>query len=155
MIKKSMILAFALILISSYSGFALAHFNTVWQGENGQNHMNFLVVSAILEDLPLSVDDELAVFSGSNCVGVTKLTKSINPLDNTSFLAISASQDDGIAPVNGYIANDDVVFKIWDSKNQKEMVAKAVTYRSEVASWSTNGKFTAGATSVVELVFYV
>lgn len=155
MIKKSMILAFALILISSYSGFALAHFNTVWQGENGQNHMNFLVVSAILEDLPLSIDDELAVFSGSNCVGVTKLTKSINPLDNTSFLAISASQDDGSAPVNGYIANDVVVFKIWDSKNQKEMVAKAVTYRSEVASWSTNGKFTAGATSVVELVFYV
>jgi len=155
MIKKSMILAFALILISSYSGFALAHFNTVWQGENGQNHMNFLVVSAILEDLPLSVDDELAVFSGSNCVGVTKLTKSINPLDNTSFLAISASQDDGTAPVNGYIANDDVVFKIWDSKNQKEMVAKAVTYRNNVSTWSTNGKFTAGATSVVELVFYV
>lgn len=148
-----MFIAIILILISGYMGTAATHFTTVWQGENGQNHMNFFVVSAILEDLPLSVDDELAVFSGSNCVGVTKLTKTINPADNTTFLAISASQDDG--STNGFIDNDVIIFKIWDNKNQKEMVAKAVNYRSDVATWSTNGKYTAGATSVVELVFYV
>jgi len=152
MIKEGMLLAIILILMS-YTGMAATHFTSVWQGENGQNHMNFLVVSAILEDLPLLVDDELAVFSGSNCVGVTKLTKAINPLDNTTFLAISASQDDGSA--NGFTENDVVIFKIWDNKNQKEMVAKAVTYRSDASTWSTTGKFNAGATSVVELVFYV
>ena len=38
------------------------HYTTVWQGENGLNHMNFMVISAVLEDLPMSVNDEIAVF---------------------------------------------------------------------------------------------
>lgn len=86
--------------------------------------MNLMVVSAILEDLPLLVDDEIAVFSGLKCVGVAKI-QAVNPADNTTFLEISASQDDGLN--NGFIDNDTIIFKIWDNKNQKEMIAKAVT----------------------------
>lgn len=153
--RKSTLISIILILISMF-GFAdnlsVTHYVTVWNGENGQNHMNLMVVSAILEDLPLSVDDEIAVFSGSNCVGTMKLTKAINPADNTTFLNISASQADGLN--NGFADNDTIIFKIWDNKNQKEMVAKAVKYLKVLSSWTFSGKFSAGATSVVEIVSY-
>lgn len=129
------------------------HYTTVWQGENGVNHMNFLVILAILEDLPLSANDEIAVFSGTKCVGAKKLAQVINPADYTTFLNIPASQDDGTG--NGFTENDTVIFKIWDNANQREMVAKAVTYRTDEPSWQTNGKFSAGATSVVEIVSFV
>ena len=141
-----------LCVLFSVSSFAANHFTTVWNGENGQNHMNFVVVSAILEDLTLSADDEIAVFSGSYCVGAKKLTQSINATNHNTFLAIPASQKDGLN--NGFSENDTILFKIWDNANQKEMLAKAVAYRDNIDIWLTNGKFSAGATSVVEIVSY-
>lgn len=128
------------------------HFIPVWNGENGLNHMNIMVVSADLEDLPLAINDEIAVFSGSKCVGSMRLSKTISPDDNSSFLTIPASQDDGSG--NGFTINDTIVFKIWDNKNQQEMIAKAVVYKNNVSSWLTGGKYVAGATSVVEIVSY-
>jgi len=152
--KKKSLFAFLLFFaVLSFAGnnqlSAANHFTTVWQGQNGQNHMNFMVVSAILEKLPLSVDDELAVFSGSKCVGAAKLTKAINPADKSTFLNISASQDDGSG--NGFIENDSIIFKIWDNKNLKEIVVKSVVYRKDISSWLTSGRFSASATSVVEI----
>lgn len=129
------------------------HYTTVWQGENGLNHMNFLVISAVLEDLPMSVNDEIAVFSGTKCVGAKKLSQVINPSEYTTFLNIPVSQDDGAG--NGFTENDTVIFMIWDNANQRELVAKAVTYRNDESLWQTNGKFVAGATSVVEVVSFV
>jgi len=128
---------------------AANHFTTVWQGQNGQNHMNFMVVSAILEKLPLSTDDELAVFSGTKCVGAAKLTKAINSADKSTFLSFSASQDDGSG--NGFTENDTIIFKIWDNKNLKEIVVKSVVYRKDISTWNTSGRFSASATSVVEI----
>lgn len=139
----------ALSFIGSNKLSAVNHFITVWQGQNGQNHMNFMVVSAVLEKVPLSVDDELAVFSGSKCVGAAKLTKVINPADNSTFLTFSASQDDGSG--NGFTENDTIIFKIWDNKNLKEIVAKSVVYRKDISTWLSSGRFTASATSVVEI----
>jgi len=158
--RKSTLISIILFFASfaSYAGSyqlsetTLSHFTTVWQGENGQNHMNFMIVSAILEDLPLSADDEIAIFSGSKCVGVMQLTQAINPADTATFFNIAASQDDGLN--NGFTDNDTIIFKIWDNKNQKEMVAKAVTYLNDLSSWTISGKFSAGATSVVEIVSY-
>lgn len=152
-IGKSTLMFILLAMFSSLSFAGTTHYTTVWQGENGQNHMNFLVVSAILEDLQLKVNDEIAVFSGSKCVGVTKLTKTLNSADNTTFVNISASEDDGTG--NGFTASDAIVFKFWDDLNQKEMTMKAVSYRNDVSNWSVDGKFAAGATAVVELVSYV
>ena len=129
-----------------------SHFKTVWEGLNGLNHMNINVVSATLEDVPLSVDDEIAVFSGSKCVGTTKLTKTIVSSDNTTFLSILASQDDGSG--NGFIENDTIVFKIWDSKTQSELQVNGVVYRSDVSTWKTNGKYSPAATAVVEIASY-
>jgi hypothetical protein len=151
---KNFLIAFLLFFITiSFMGnkklSAANHFSTVWQGMNGNNHMNFMVVSAILEKQPLSVDDELAVFSGTKCVGAAKLTKAINPLDKTTFLTFSASQNDGSG--NGFTENDTIIFKIWDNKNLKEIVAKSVVYRKDISTWLSSGRFTASATSVVEI----
>jgi hypothetical protein len=139
----------ALSFASSNQLLAVNHFITVWQGQNGQNHMNFMVVSAVLEKVPLSVDDELAVYSGSKCVGAAKLTKAINPADKTTFLTFSASQDDGSG--NGFTQNDTIIFKIWDNSNLKEIVAKSVVYRKDISTWLSSGRFAASATSVAEI----
>jgi len=152
--KKGSLVTFLLFFTAlSFAGIsqlsAANHFVTVWQGQNGQNHMNFMVVSAILEKVPLSVDDELAVFSGSKCVGAAKLTKAINPADKSTFLTFSASQDDGSG--NGFTENDTISFKIWDNKNLKEIAAKSVVYRKDISSWLTSGRYSASATSVVEI----
>jgi len=128
-----------------------SHFTTVWDGLNGLNHMNINVVSANIEDIPLSVNDEIALFSGTACVGTTKLTKSIVPGDNTTFLTILASQNDGSN--NGFIDNDTIIFKIWNSKTQKELQVNGVVYRNDISTWKTNGRYLPGSTAVVELSF--
>lgn len=129
-----------------------SHFTTVWQGLNGLNHMNIIVASATLEDLPLAVDDEIAVFSGSACVGTAKLTKSIVPTDNTSFLTILASQSDGSN--NGFIENDTILFKVWDNKNQVEKQINGAVYRNDVATWKTTGRYIPSSTAMVEITSY-
>jgi len=144
------LLSFAAINIQKAT--AQTHFTTVWQGENGQNHMNFVVVSASLENLSLMANDEIAVFSGSLCVGAKKLIQPINISVNSTFLNITASQNDG--PNTGFTNNDTIIFKIWDNKSQKEMIASAVTYRNDIPTWTTSGKFTPEATAVVEITSY-
>lgn len=129
------------------------HYIPVWQGENGLNHMNIMVVSAILEDIPLKVNDEIAVFDGLICVGSMKLSKAINAGDNTTFLTIPASQNDGSN--NGFNDQDTIIFKIWDDLNQTEMLVNTISYRNDVPSWITSGKYAAGSTSVVELISFV
>jgi hypothetical protein len=146
--------AYFLVLLVLFSGlgYATNHFTTVWQGENGQNHMNFVVVSATLEDLSLSANDEIAVFSGSYCVGAKTLTESINISNPSTFLTIPASQKDGLN--NGFTENDTIIFKIWDNANQKEMLGKSIIYRNNVYTWLTTGRFSAGATAVVEVLSF-
>ncbi len=128
------------------------HFTTVWQGLNGLNQMNINVVSATLEDLPLSVDDEIAVFSGSACVGASKLTQSIVPSDNSTFVTILASQNDGSG--NGFTDNDTIVFKIWNNKTQKELQINSVVYHSDISTWKTNGRYSPASTAVVDIASY-
>lgn len=130
-----------------------SHFIPVWNGENGQNHMNFIVVSAKLEDLALIADDEIGLFSGNLCVGAQILTKEINSADNSTYLTIQASQDDGSN--NGFIDNDTIIVKMWDHSSQIEMLAKAVVYRNDMPTWITSGRYTAGATAVIEIVSYI
>jgi len=149
---KVFILLALFTMIGIQSTFAQNHFTTVWQGENGQNHMNFIVVSALAEGLPMGVNDEIAVYSGTSCVGASKLTQTLTAGTSSTYVFLKASADDGTG--NGFIANDTIIFKLWDSETQKEMLAKAVLYRSDISSWLTSGHFSPGATSVVEIVSY-
>jgi len=157
---KKIIRHFSLLVLILMSGYAAAfaqviapnHFITEWQGQNGQNHMNFMVVSAILEDMSLGANDEIAVFSGLSCVGAKKLSQAIISGNSSTYLIFAASADDGTN--NGFTVNDTIIFKIWDSKNKKEMLAKAVKYRNDISSWLTDGRFTVGATAIVEIDSY-
>ena len=129
------------------------HFIPVWNGENGQNHMNFIVVSAILEDMPLTIDDEIGLFSGNSCVGAQILSKEIIGADNSTFLTIQASQNDGSG--NGFNNNDSILVRMWDKSTSTEFLAKAVVYRNDMPDWITSGKYLAGATAVIEIVSYL
>ena len=42
--------------------------------------------------------------------------------------------------INGFTDNDTIIFKIWDHVNQKEMLAKAITYHNDISIWTTSGK---------------
>lgn len=134
-------------------GSIATHYVPVWEGENGINHMNIIVISATLEDNPLSADDEIGVFCGSNCVGSIKLNKSINPSDDATYLTIPVSQSDGTN--NGFIPNDTIIFKIWDNTSQAEVLVKTATYKNDISNWSTTGKYAPGSTSVVEIKTFV
>ncbi len=149
-----LVLLFSLGIMAGANGEtpAQTHYTTVWQGENGQNHMNFVVVSAVLENIPLSAGDEIGVFSGSFCVGTKRLTQEINIANSSTFLTIPASQKDGSN--NGFTDNDTILFKIWDHVNQNEMMVKAVTYLNNVPTWITSGRFKAESTAVVEIESY-
>lgn len=129
-----------------------SHFVTVWDGQNGQNHMNIFVSSALLEGLQIGVNDEIAVFSKSLCVGATKLTQSINPASSLTFVQIRASQDDGT--LNGFAENDTIIFKIWDSKNLKEMPVKTAKFKSDISTWNSTGRYAMGSTSVAEITSF-
>jgi hypothetical protein len=126
-----------------------SHFTPVWQGQTGQNLMNFVVKSALLEDQPLGIDDEIAVFSGSLCVGSKKITQAINPLDENSFLSFQASQNTVVN--NGYNTNDTIIFRIWDNKNKIEKSIQIVSYQQGNSPVITNGKYTALATAIVSI----
>lgn len=155
--RSSIVLAIILLLTGSAnfaSGIGQAtstpsHFKTVWAGENGQDHMNFLVISAFLDQQSPGANDEIAVFSGSKCVGATMLTATVDPTKYNTFVSLVASRDDG--GNNGFTDNDTVVFKIWKNATQQEIVIGSAVYRSDKATWLTTGRFVAGATSVVEL----
>lgn len=156
--RRSGIVLALFFLLTQSTGFAIgigqatstpSHFATVWAGENGQDHMNILIISAFLDLQTLNANDEIAVFSGSKCVGATRLTTSIDPANYKTFVSLVASRDDG--GNNGFTDNDNIVFKTWNNTTQKETVFSSAVYRSDKATWLTSGKYVAGATSVVEL----
>ena len=126
------------------------HYIPVWQG-TGQNLMNFSITSAIVEDIPLDVNDEIAVFSGSLCVGSGKLVQAISSGNAASYLTFKASQNTGSN--NGYTLNDTIIFKIWDDSRQQEIVVKKVNYQ-QTGSSIVSGRYTALATVVASIESY-
>ncbi|WP_320112666.1 LamG-like jellyroll fold domain-containing protein [Draconibacterium orientale] len=127
------------------------HFVPVWDGENGQNHMTFVVTKALVDSINLGIGDEIAVFDNDICVGAVVLTSSINIDDENSYVFISASQ--ATEDLNGFTDGNDVIFKIWDSKEQVEKVANHVIYHDDLPEWIISGKFEARGTSVVEISY--
>nr|WP_321356797.1 LamG-like jellyroll fold domain-containing protein [uncultured Draconibacterium sp.] len=125
------------------------HFVPVWYGENGQNHMTFVVTEALVDNAKLGIGDEIAVFDNDICVGSVVLTSSIDIDDENSYVFISASQETG--DLNGFTDGNEVIFKIWDSKEQVEKVANNVIYHDDLPEWIISGKFESKGTSVVEI----
>ncbi|MCY1723243.1 right-handed parallel beta-helix repeat-containing protein [Prolixibacteraceae bacterium Z1-6] len=137
------------ITTNLYVGQDPRHFIPVWDGENGQNHMTFVITEALVDSVKLGKGDEIAVFDNDLCVGAMVLSASINIDDENTYVFISASQDNGSS--NGFTTGNNVTFKIWDSTEKVEKVINNVIYHDDLEEWITTGKYVPGGTSVVEI----
>uniref|UniRef100_A0A832G270 T9SS type A sorting domain-containing protein n=1 Tax=Ignavibacterium album TaxID=591197 RepID=A0A832G270_9BACT len=119
-----------------------AHFNKIWSG-NPYLPMNIYITSAKIENLSLKSGDEIAVFDGDNCVGNIILNDSIS---QGNFVQIIAALDDPTtAEIDGFIPNDTIIFKFWDSQSQSEISIVLADYAQG------NGRFVQQGSAVVDL----
>ncbi|MBL1212747.1 MAG: T9SS type A sorting domain-containing protein [Ignavibacteriae bacterium] len=118
------------------------YFVNVWSG-NPYLAMNIYITVADIDSIDLIEGDEIAVFDGDLCVGTAVLT---DTLSNGSILNIIASTDDpGTTEIDGFQVGNEITFKFWDSRNQKEVANITPTY-------STGGPlFVSQGTAVAEL----
>ena len=124
--------------------FSQTHFTTIWSG-NGVDHMNFYVGSATINGIDLQIDDEVAVFDGSNCVGVSIVTSP------GSYLSIKASKDDDVTPeTDGYISGHSATIKIWDASEQAEITDANVVVTSGSIAFSPGGTCWINLTATVD-----
>ncbi len=94
------------------------HFNTIWDG-NGVDHMNFYALTASIDEVPMQVYDEIAVFDGDHCVGMGILTEVLE--DGVNYLAFAASNNDAEPPdVNGYTEGNPISYRVWDYSEERE-----------------------------------
>lgn len=129
-----------------------AYFIPVWTG-NGVDHMNFYVLSATLDDIDLQPGDEIAAFDGDYCVGAAAVTEVLVPGEN--YLSFVASKNDATLPdINGYTPGNEILFRIWDASEGKEIENIEVDYLSGTGIFSIGGtvSFNLTALSTVEQV---
>jgi len=116
------------------------HFVPVYSG-SPINPMNFYVTQAIIDGNNMVQGDEIGIFDGELCVGAGVLDGQI-----VSNFAMVASADDPVTPeIDGFIAGNNIIFKLWDSANSIEVTDISVTIQSG------NTTFTPSGTSVVAL----
>lgn len=102
-------------------GFSQSHFTKVWEG-NGYNHMNIYVQRASVNGIDLQAGDEVAVFDGDICVGVSTVTSV------AGLLQIIASADDPTTSniQDGFGNGTQIIFKIWSLNYQQEIIPDVV-----------------------------
>ena len=113
------------------------HFTNVWSG-NPFQPMNIIIQEATINDVAMEVGDEIAVFDigedgSSICVGCLILTEAIIP-GSPAIIIAGADDDltDGIS--SGYIPNNEIVFKLWDSSESIEISSVTPSYNASFAS---------------------
>ena len=133
-LKTNFLLAFIIIITST--GFS-QHFSTVWSG-NPYQPMSIFIQEATIDDVDMEIGDEIALFDtgedgSSICVGSIVLTAAISPGSPVMIIA-SADDDlsDGLSA--GYIPNNEIVFKLWDASNSKEITWVIPTFNTSFAS---------------------
>jgi len=126
----------SLVEIKSGNDSKSGHFITVWTG-NGFDHMNFYITRAAISDLNMQATDEIAVFDGDYCVGAGTLTQE---LTGGAYLTFVASRNDATPPdINGYTPGNEIVFRLWDESEQKEITIVDTTYLSGKRVYSVGG----------------
>ena len=127
------------------------HFKPVLWNENGQNYMNFYISDALIDGIELEINDEIGIYDGNLCVGVGKLSGTINKNDNSTYLFVKASQDDGSK--NGFTSGNQISYRIWDYDKQTELIVNRAFYKNDVSAWISTGRFIESGTSVVEIAY--
>lgn len=125
---------------------SLMHFTKNWSG-NPYLPMNIYITSAKIENLSLKTGDEIAVFSNGNCVGAIRLNDSI---PQNGFIQVIVSMDDPTTnEVDGFIPNDTIIYKFWNSNTQQEVELVNASYTQGT------GRFVQQASAVVDLNGYL
>lgn len=116
---------------------AQTHFTRAWSGGTPYLAMNVYVTAASCDSVPVGVGDEIGLFDGTACVGVTVLT---GPIVGGAPLSVIASTDDPTTPAtDGFVPGRPVAFRIWravpgveyaDPSIEKVFAAGTGTYAS-------------------------
>ncbi|HOD54748.1 MAG TPA: T9SS type A sorting domain-containing protein, partial [Candidatus Cloacimonadota bacterium] len=114
------------------------HYQKVWTG-NGWQHFNlYLQVNDFVQN-NLNIGDEIAVFDGDYCVGV-----SVYQSEN-SFISIISSMTENNEVINGYTPGHQYRLKIWSHQSQSEMTNLSLDLVQGVSL------FESGGTAIVQI----
>ena len=129
------------ITVCSLSGNMLEHFTSV-VGATGNSHAVIINNATINDNEPLAVGDEIAVYDGALCVGVTKYSGTY-PVTITCWMEVTLPEQ---TVLPGATANNSMTFKVWDKSLDNELIAIA-TY-----AVGSNGLFGEGQFTEVDLL---
>ena len=137
LIIVSILLGFSFIGVHSQSCFT-----PIWTG-NGYDHMNLYITRATLDGVNLKPGDEVGVFDGDDCVGVSVLTAELTGLN---YLLIIASGNDPVTgEKDGFASGNPISFRLCVNGGADIITNIQVTYSSG------SGFFTPGGTVVAQL----
>jgi len=90
------------------------HFQPVWNN-NPFLPMNIYIYSVQIPDITIEPEDELAAFDGNICVGAAQI-------ESGNVISLIVSRDDPISEtvVDGFIEDNEILFKFWDSSENIE-----------------------------------
>ena len=133
------------VALSNLFSIGQYHFTPVWQGTNGYNHMNFYVLTATIDQVNMSPNDEIGIFDGNLCVGSGKLSQILD--GNENILSLVVSMDDPLTgEIDGFTPGNTASYKLWDATRQKEISYVVPTYIN-----GYSGTFVSKGTSEVHL----
>jgi hypothetical protein len=90
---------------------AQTHFTRAWSGVTPYLAMNVYVTAASCDSVPVGAGDEIGLFDGTTCVGLTALT---GPIVGGAPLSVIASTDDPTTPAtDGFVPGRPVAFRVW------------------------------------------
>lgn len=97
------------------SPFNGTYFNKVWSG-NGLKHCGFILELDPTLTNSIEIDDELAIFCDSFCVGSVKINKALD----LPYIYIITSKNDSDFERNGYLNSYPYTLKLFKNKTQQE-----------------------------------
>ena len=94
--------------------------------ENPYLAMNITAVSAVLEGIDLESGDEIGIFDGDNCVGVSVLTGEIAGYIDP----VAGTDDPGTSEVDGFTGSgtQPISFRLWDASASLEIIEVDATW---------------------------
>jgi hypothetical protein len=125
------------LLVKTRSTGSSNHFNTVWNG-TPYNPAYVIINSATINNLNLTIGDEIGIFDNQYCVGALKISQ-----NNSYPDTIIVSADQLTTPyADGYTTGNNMLYKLWDNETQTEYNGACIqTYYQ-----NGNGIFTQGLT---------
>lgn len=120
---------------------------------NFTDAMNISILEAKVNGVNMEAGDEIGIFDGSLCVGLTVLDQSVDDVFDTKTKSAVAGSDDAETQENdGFTVGNPISFRFWDKSENTEMaVSEASFYNPNSGNEITPPTFQIGATAYVSL----